>query len=249
MKKKTAIIGGSGVDTFADWQLVDKRDMATDYGSPSAAIEIYRCANTEFYFIARHGRPHRIAPHRINYRANIQAFYELGVDRIVAINTVGGITARANPGEVIISDQIIDYTYGREHTFCASDDVPLQHVDFTEPYSSALRAKLLDSATSANVSVIDGGVYGATQGPRLESTAEIRRLERDGCDIVGMTGMPEAALARELGIDYAALCVVVNAAAGKSNEPLTIAAMHTAMTSALNKIEKILNEFLRDEMS
>lgn len=196
-----------------------------------------------FSFLARHGRPHHIAPHRINYRANLRALYDSGARRVVAINTVGGITPRAAAGTVMLPDQIVDYTYGREHTFYADETLAVQHVDFTEPYSQSLRAELLRAAEDAGVGIIDGGVYAAAQGPRLETAAEIRRLERDGCDIVGMTGMPEAALARELGIEYASLCVVVNAAAGKSAEPLTIVAMQTAMAAALTDVEKILLAF------
>ncbi len=240
MTNAWAIIGGSGVDKFESWELIDAQAVAADCGAPSAPIEVYRCGGTEFYWLARHGRPHRIAPHRINYRANLRALYELGARRVVAINSVGGIAAHATAGTVLIPDQIIDYTYGREHTFYTNDDIAPQHVDFTEPYSQVLRAQLLQAAMRADVDVVDGGVYAATQGPRLESAAEIKRLERDACDIVGMTGMPEAALARELGIDYASLCVVVNAAAGKSHEPLTVEAMQTVMASALRKIEKIL---------
>lgn len=243
MTQDLAIVGGSGVDEITDWNLIERRQHETAYGFPSSEIEAYRSGDTSFYFLPRHGRPHSIAPHRINYRANLHALYTLGVRRIIAINSVGGITAHA--GALMIPDQIIDYTYGREHTFFTGDEEPVQHVDFTEPYSNPLRERLLQSAKSAGVSVIPSGVYGATQGPRLESAAEIRRLERDGCDIVGMTGMPEAALARELGIDYAVLCIVVNAAAGKSDEVLTVAAMQSVMASALGKIEKILNKFFQ----
>lgn len=236
-----AIIGGSGVDKVASWSFVGRRQCDTKYGQPSAEIETYSCGNSSFYFLPRHGRPHRIAPHCINYRANLYALYELGVRQIIAINTVGGITASAD--SLLIPDQIIDYTYGREHTFYTSDCGSVQHIDFTEPYSSSLRKRLLQAATHGDIDVIDGGVYAASQGPRLESAAEIRRFERDACDIVGMTGMPEAALARELGIDYAALCIVVNAAAGKSDEVLTVAAMQRVMHSALHRVEKILQTF------
>ncbi len=240
-----AIIGGSGLDKFASWSFAESIRSETRYGLPSAAIERYRCGARDFYFLPRHGRPHRIAPHCINYRANLYALHELGARQVVAINTVGGITPQAKTGIVVIPDQIIDYTYGREHTFYADDSSPVQHVDFTQPYSPTLRAALLCAANACDIAVLDGAVYAAVQGPRLESAAEILRLERDGCDIVGMTAMPEAALARELGIDYASLCVVVNAAAGKSSEPLTVAAMHDAMTAALADVEKIIAAFLR----
>ena len=241
MTNSLAIIGGSGIDKIASWQLKDKRRCETDFGEPSAEIEIYECGRSEFYFLPRHGRPHRIAPHCINYRANLRMLQQLGVKRIIAINSVGGITAPA--GALIVPDQIIDYTYGREHTFYTGEIEPVQHIDFTEPYSDRLRSDLLEAARRGDIDIIDGGVYAATQGPRLESAAEIRRFERDGCDIVGMTGMPEAALARELDIDYTALCIVVNAAAGKGEEILTVAAMQKVMTSALTNVEKLLTGF------
>lgn len=241
MTHQLAIIGGSGIDKVCSWSLTGKLQCGTNFGLPSAEIETYTCGSETFYFLPRHGRPHHIAPHCINYRANLRALGELGVKRIIAINSVGGITAHTNA--LMIPDQIIDYTYGREHTFYTGESGSVQHIDFAEPYSSVLRNRLVRSAANAGVSVIDGGVYAATQGPRLESAAEIRRFERDGCDIVGMTGMPEAALARELGIDYAALCIIVNAAAGKGDEELTVAAMRRIMGSAVNDVEKILQAF------
>jgi 5'-methylthioinosine phosphorylase len=241
MAYRLAIIGGSGVSAVASWSLQDKRKCETAFGCPSAEIETYSCAGKMFYFLPRHGSPHHLAPHCINYRANLRALYEMGVEQIIAINSVGGITAPA--GALMIPDQIIDYTYGREHTFYTRDGESVRHVDFTEPYSQPLRQRLLNAAKNTNVSVIDGGVYAATQGPRLETAAEIRKYERDGCDIVGMTGMPEAALARELNIDYAALCIVVNVAAGKSDEALTVTAMQSVMRLALNNVENILQEF------
>ena len=244
MTNSLAIIGGSGIDNIASWQLKGKRRGETDFGEPSAEIEIYACGRCDFYFLPRHGRPHRIAPHCINYRANLRMLQQLGVKRIVAINSVGGITASA--GALLVPDLIIDYTYGREHTFYTGEIGPVQHIDFTEPYSRRLRGDLLAAARRADIDIIDGGVYAATQGPRLESAAEIRRFERDGCDIVGMTGMPEAALARELDIDYVALCIVVNAAAGKNEEVLSVAAMQKVMTSALTNIEKLLDCFFAD---
>lgn len=241
MTQQTAIIGGSGVDKISSWGFSEARQCDTLYGAPSAEIEIYTCGNSAFYFLPRHGRPHRLAPHCINYRANLWALNELGVRQIIAINTVGGITVPA--GAIVIADQIIDYTYGREHTFFTGEHERVQHIDFTEPYTQSLRARLISAAENAGIATVNSGVYGATQGPRLETAAEIKRLERDGCDIVGMTGMPEAALARELGIDYAALCIVVNAAAGKSDEVLTVAAMSAVMNAALIRIEKIMQAF------
>ncbi len=244
MKEVIAIIGGSGIEQFKGWYSVGTQCRSTDYGQPSSAIETYACADAQLYFLPRHGRPHHLAPHCINYRANLRALHDLGVTCIVALNTVGGITSPA--GALVIPDQIVDYTYGRQHTFYDDAQTSVRHIDFSEPYSNSVRRQLLEAARQVGIAVVDGGVYAATQGPRLESAAEIRRLERDGCDIVGMTGMPEAALARELNIEYASLCVVVNAAAGKTEQPLTVAAMASAMSAATSAIEKILTQFVGD---
>jgi purine nucleoside phosphorylase len=162
------------------------------------------------------------------------------------VNAVGGIAASMQTGAIVIADQIIDYTYGREHTYFDGSGNTLEHVDFSQPYCPLLRARLLRAATAAGVAVIDGAVYGATQGPRLESAAEIDRLQGDGCDIVGMTGMPEAALACELQLNYAALCLVVNPAAGRSREPLTLAKMQSVMAAGMLDIQKIMHAALRE---
>jgi len=169
-------------------------------------------------FLARHGAPHTLAPHAVNYRANVWALREAGVREIIAINAVGGIGDAYPPGRLVIPDQLIDYTWGREHSYCGGAGRALQHVDFTTPYSASLRRRLLQAAPHVGLEVADGGVYGVTQGPRLETAAEIGRMARDGCDIVGMTGMPEAALARELELDYACCAVVVNRAAGRGED-------------------------------
>jgi 5'-methylthioadenosine phosphorylase len=168
-------------------------------------------------FLARHGYGHTIPPHEVNYRANLWALYEQGAKRVIAVASVGGIRADLIPGEIVIPDQIIDYTYGRPFTYFDGRERPVTHIDFTLPYSPVLRTQILTAAEKANVKCFDGGVYAATQGPRLETKAEINRLERDGADMVGMTGMPEAALARELGLSYAAIAVVVNYAAGRGD--------------------------------
>src|SRR5690606_37299605 len=185
-----AVIGGSGplplVDDFAQLTV-----PATRYGEPSPGLSRGRIAYTEVIFLPRHGRPHRIAPHRINYRANVDALAALRVEGVLALNTVGGISADAHAGRLYVPDQIIDYTWGREHTF--SDRDGLIHADFAEPFDAALRLRLIDAAGRAGVDVVPRGVYGCTQGPRFETAAEIERMARDGCDLVGMTGMPEAA--------------------------------------------------------
>ena len=165
-------------------------------------------------FLARHGEDHTLAPHRVNYRANIWALRHLGARRLIGVNAVGGIRNDMGPRALVVPDQIIDYTNGRLTSFCDVEGSKVEHIDFTEPYSANLRTALIAAATHAGVAVVADGCYGATQGPRLETKAEIERMRRDGCDLVGMTGMPEAALARELQLDYACLALVANWAAG-----------------------------------
>jgi 5'-deoxy-5'-methylthioadenosine phosphorylase len=209
-----AIIGGSGLRQFPGLQTPERRVVRTPYGEPSGALTLGKLAGRDVMFIARHGYGHTLAPHQINYRANIWALHAQGAHRVVAVATVGGITSSFSPGTLAVPDQIIDYTHGRETTYFAEPNHGVTHIDFTHPYNDEVRRDLLRAAQSASVSIHDGGVYGCTQGPRLETVAEIRRLARDGCDMVGMTGMPEAALARELGLSYAAVAAVVNHAAG-----------------------------------
>lgn len=209
------IIGGSGLNLIADLEAPRRVVVTTPYGEPSAALTIGRLHGFEVVFLARHGDGHTIAPHRINYRANIHALHAQGVSDVIAVATVGGIRDGLSPGSLVVPDQIIDYTHGRETTFFDGVGQALQHIDFTRPFRGAMRGRLLRAGAAAGEALHDGGVYGATQGPRLETAAEINRMANDGADIVGMTGMPEAALAREMGLDYAMLCVVVNAAAGR----------------------------------
>lgn len=214
-----AVIGGTGV--YALEALSDLRSVqpTTAYGDPSAPLRIGRLEDRTVAFMARHGEGHHLPPHRINYRANLRALFDAGVRRVLAVNAVGGIGADWKPAALGVPDQLIDYTWGRAGTYCGDDDAPVVHVDMTEPYSAALRATLLASARARGIDLIDGGCYGVTQGPRLETRAEIRRLARDGCAVVGMTGMPEAALARELGIEYACLAMVANWAPGCDPQP------------------------------
>jgi 5'-methylthioinosine phosphorylase len=212
------IIGGTGLATLDGMAIERSQPVTTPWGEPSAPLLHGRFAGRPAVFLARHGRGHTIAPHAVNYRANIWALRESGVTRIIAVNAVGGIGDAFAPGTLAVPDQIIDYSWGRVHSFYDEPGEALQHVDFTEPYSRALRQVLLAAAARANLPVRDGGVYAVTQGPRLETAAEIDRLARDGCDIVGMTGMPEAGLARELGLEYACCAVVVNRAAGRGGD-------------------------------
>ena len=212
------IIGGSGLTSFEDLQLERRSTGSVRWGRPSGPLLHGRVAGRPVVFMARHGSDHALAPHEVNYRANVWALHEAGARRVIAVNAVGGIGERFRPGVLVVPQQLIDYSWGRAHTFCGEQGEPLQHIDFTEPYSALMRALLLAGAARAGLEAVDGGVYAVMQGPRLETAAEIDRLERDGCDLVGMTGMPEASLARELGMEYACLAVVVNRAAGRGTD-------------------------------
>jgi len=208
------VIGGTGLDKLAALDDETAMTAATPYGMPSGPVRIGKFGAHRIVFLARHGEEHSLPPHKVNYRANLWLLKELGATRVLAVNAVGGITERYAPRAIGVPDQIIDYTWGRIATYCEEQGTEVLHVDMTEPYTPSLRAALLTAARDADVAVVDGGCYGAPRGPRLETKAEIARLRRDGCDLVGMTGMPEAGLARELGLDYASLALVANWAAG-----------------------------------
>ena len=214
-----AVIGGTGLYSLAALEDAKALTAVTPYGMPSGPARVGRFGAHRIAFMARHGEQHSLPPHKVNYRANLWLLKELGATRVLAVNAVGGITERYPPRAIGVPDQIIDYTWGRISTLCEGSvwegqGTEVLHVDMTEPYTPSLRAALLAAARAADVAIVDGGCYGATQGPRLETKAEIARLRRDGCDLVGMTGMPEAGLARELGLDYASLALVANWAAG-----------------------------------
>ncbi len=201
--------------------------------------------HAEVVFLARHGPDHNIPPHRVNYRANIRALHDAGVDRIIAVNAVGAISAEMRPGRVAIPHQIVDYTYGRDHTFFDRDLEHVVHVEFDPPYDTALRQGIIDAAVTAQVDAATEAVYGVTQGPRLETAAEIDRMARDGCDIVGMTAMPEAALAREIGLPYASICVVVNWAAGRGDGDIH-RQMARYLDEGMRRVNTLLRSFLAD---
>jgi len=212
------IIGGSGLAKLAALDAPRRQVMRTPYGEPSGALTFGRLAGRDIVFVARHGYGHTIAPHEINYRANIWALKQLGVEGIFALATVGGIRADLVPGSLVVPHQVLDYTHSRASTFFESGvNAVVTHIDFTQPYAERLRERLLAAATRIGEAVVDGAVYACTQGPRLETAAEVNRLEGDGADIIGMTGMPEATLAREAGLDYASLSMVVNHAAGRGD--------------------------------
>lgn len=245
-----AVFGGSGLTSLATLEVTRREVVRTPFGEPSGALTFGTLSGRDVVFLPRHGYGHTIPPHQINYRANLWALREARVDGVFAVTTVGGIRDDFGPGTLVVPDQIIDYTHGRQHTFFegpeSSIGTAVAHIDFTWPYAAGLRRRILDSAQHAGVAVHDGGVYGATQGPRLESAAEIRRMAQDGCDVVGMTGMPEAALARELGLDYACLSVVVNHAAGKgdSAQAIPLAQLGVVMSAAMAQVQRILEEFV-----
>ena len=228
-----AIIGGSGLTQLSSLEVGRRKVVRTPYGDPSGALTFGRIGNCDVVFLARHGYGHTIVPHEVNYRANVWALREEGADSIVSVASVGGIRNDLWPGELVLPHQIIDYTWGRASTYFEGPGQPVNHIDFTEPYSRALRERILKAAGAIGERIMDGGVYAATQGPRLETAAEITRLERDGADLVGMTGMPEAALAREIGVEYAAIAVVANYAAGRGDSEHAI---------PLDKIQAVLDE-------
>jgi 5'-deoxy-5'-methylthioadenosine phosphorylase len=217
-----AIIGGSGLTQLANLEITHRQIVRTPYGEPSGPLTFGRLGPAEVVFLPRHGPAHTLAPHEINYRANMWALHARGVSGVIAVCSVGGIAPGLGSGTIVVPDQIIDYTWGRPSTYFEGAEQPVTHIDFTFPYSEEMRRMALDAARDAGVAVVDGGTYGACQGPRLETKAEIDRLERDGATMVGMTGMPEAALARELGLSYAALALVVNPAAGRGASALSV---------------------------
>jgi 5'-methylthioadenosine phosphorylase len=236
-----AIIGGSGLLRLANLDVSHREVLRTPYGEPSGAVAFGQIGGHPVAFLARHGHGHIIAPHEINYRANIWALAERGAKAIVAVASVGGIRPDLKPGDVVVPHQIIDYTWGRKSTYHEGGN-GVTHVDFTEPYDPGLRTRLIEAANDAGVPVGDGAVYAVTQGPRLETAAEIDRLERDGADVVGMTGMPEAILARERGVPYAAIDVVVNYAAGRadSRNGVRFEAIDGVLAESMGRVRAII---------
>jgi 5'-methylthioinosine phosphorylase len=242
-----AIIGGSGLAKYEGLAKERRKAVHTPYGDTSAALSFGNIGGHGIVFLARHGEGHRIAPHEVNYRANVWALKQEGVREIVAVATVGGIRREFGPGALVLPDQIIDYTWGRPSTFFEGSGAAVTHIDFTQPYSAVLRNRLLEAAAACGEGLAPRGVYAATQGPRLETAAEIDRLERDGADLVGMTGMPEAALAREAGLEYAAITVVVNHAAGRgeSAQGISLERLEAVLAQSMVRVRRILQELCR----
>ena len=246
MKEKVALVLGSGARPPPDFVAVSRRAHSTAYGEPSSEVVCGRFpgVDSDSLLLFRHGQNYRILPHRINYRANIQALANAGCTAVLSVSSVGGIDERAVPGALVVPDQIIDYTSGRDHSF--HDDIGDEEafIDFTHPYDAALRAALLEAAAGIGEPVVDGGAYAATQGPRLESAAEVRRIARDGGAVIGMTGMPEAALARERALPYACLAVVANRGAGLGDGPLNPDSMRRALSGGMERAFRVIQRFL-----
>ena len=238
-----AIIGGSGLTRLSTLAVAHREVVRTPYGEPSSALLSGQIGGRDVVFVARHGHGHTIPPHKVNYRANLWALKDRGASAILAVASVGGIAAAYRPGDLVLPHQLIDYTSGREATFFDGSDRVVVHVDFTEPYAQTLREHCLAAASGAGIRLQDGGVYAAVSGPRLETAAEIDRLERDGATMVGMTGMPEAALSRELGVDYAAIAVVVNQAAGRgaSARAISLASIADVLETAMDQVRSLID--------
>jgi 5'-methylthioinosine phosphorylase len=235
-----AIIGGTGLTTLKNLEIKKREVMRTPYGEPSGPLVHGELCNKDVVFLARHGHGHTIPPHMVNFRANIWALKETGVHSVIAVAAVGGIHPDLRPTMLAFPDQIIDYTWSRKHTYFESNLSQVTHIDFTRPYNERLRRLLIDSATRLGIEFAASGTYGATQGPRLETAAEIDRLERDGCTLVGMTGMPEAALARELELDYACCAVVANQAAGRGRGEISLDDIDTNLLQGMETVRHLL---------
>jgi len=245
---KLAVIGGSGFDQISELEIIDSQEVVTPYGKPSSVITKGRLFNQEITFLPRHGSGHSIPPHEINYRANIWALHLLEINHIISFAAVGGISDKCSSGKLVIPDQLIDYTWGRDQTFHGSDASGFHHIDFTHPYSLLLREKLIKAADSLKIEIIPTGTYAVTQGPRLETPAEIRRMEKDGADIVGMTGMPESVLARELNIEYACVAMVVNLAAGKGEGEISIEMIMRNLELASQNALKLFHNLVLEQL-
>ena len=241
------IIGGTGLAQLNCLQITRREIARTPYGEASQPLIFGNLAGVEVVFLARHGAGHTIPPHAVNYRANIWALHAVGVENLLAIATVGGIASHLKAGDVVLPNQMIDYTHGRNNTYHDGIELPVKHIDFTEPYSADIRQICIKAASNIKQLLLENGVYACVQGPRLETAAEINRLERDGATLVGMTGMPEAVLARELGLHYAAICPVVNQAAGRgdSSKGINFASISENLAHTMQKVCTLIEEIAR----
>ncbi|MDG4548936.1 MAG: S-methyl-5'-thioinosine phosphorylase [Candidatus Contendobacter sp.] len=244
MTPSVAIIGGTGLTALDTLKITRRETLSTPYGEPSGPVIHGELGGRVVAFLARHGPRHALPPHRINYRANLWALHRIGVKWVIAVAAVGGIRDDMTPGVLAFPDQLVDYTWGRCCTFFEDHLAQVTHIDFTEPYCGELRERLIQAARALNLGARESCAYAAAQGPRLETAAEIRRMERDGCDIVGMTGMPEAALARELGLCYAACAVVANRAAGKVPGVITMAEIERNLVAGMDQVRSLLTQVI-----
>jgi len=240
-----AVVGGSGLYSLDDDFVVDSTQKHdTPYGEISAELQLGDWHGRRIVFLPRHGSSHQIPPHRINYRANLWALKNIGVTHIIAANAVGGISPEFPPETLALTDQIIDYSCNREHTFFDGENTEVRHVDFTQPYSEVLRQQIIKAANSAKIELVDSATYGCTNGPRFESAAEIRKMKTDGCDLIGMTGMPEAALARELDIEYASIALVVNWCAGIDDTDISMEQINAILDDGVDRIRRLIRATL-----
>ena len=244
MNPTIAIIGGTGLATLDTLKIIHQETRSTPYGEPSSPLVYGELGGQPVVFLARHGQHHTLPPHKINYRANLWVLHRIGVKQVIAVAAVGGIRADMDPGALAFPDQIIDYTWGRPCTFFEDRLTHVTHIDFTEPYCPELRERLIQAACALKLDARESGAYAAMPGPRLETAAEIRRLERDGCAMVGMTGMPEAALARELGLRYAVCAVVANWAAGKAAGEITMAEIERNLAGGMELVKTLLTQVI-----
>lgn len=240
-----AVIGGSGLYQFEGLENTRRHAVETPFGPASGDVVTGDFRGKHLAFLARHGESHTVPPHRVNYRANLWALHSLGARRVVAVNAVGGIRDDMGPRTLVVPDQIIDYSHGRYTSFNDVEGAEVRHIDFSEPYTESLRQAILAAARAEGLTIIDGGCHGITQGPRLETRAEIARMKRDGCDLVGMTGMPEAVLARELDLEFACLALVANYAAGAGDEAeISIEEIFAHLAAATANVPPILGRLL-----
>mgnify|MGYP000350118460 CR=1 FL=1 len=242
-----AIIGGTGLSALEGLELVEKKVIETPFGEPSSALSVGKLHGESVLFLPRHGENHTLPPHKVNYRANIWALHSVGASKIIAVAAVGGIRNDMPPGVLAVPEQIIDYTYGREQSFFSYDFSADKHIDFTYPYDADLRESILQAGKAKQIKLIDGGCYGATQGPRLETAAEIKRMAQDGCAMVGMTGMPEAYLARELDIPYATCALMVNWAAGLTEGTITMEQIEQTLAGGMKQVKQLLTELIQQQ--
>ena len=246
MTAEIAVIGGTGLYAMMDdFEMTHQEIINTPYGEASSPLVFGELHGKQVVFLARHGFTHRLPPHRINYRANIWMLKKAGVKKILAVNAVGSINDKFPPENIVIPDQIIDYSWGREHTFYAEELTRVVHIDFTFPYSISLRQTIIRAAKNKQMNLEENAVYGCTQGPRLESADEVKRLSRDGCDLIGMTGMPEASLARELSVDYASISVVANWAAGINGNEISMEQIDYHLQKGMEKVKQLITETVR----